>query len=118
MDAKAYEYARTILDVAQRRTPAERALLTRDFATPLLAFLPNKKRGRKAETLRDQDMIEVVWKLASAGVRPTRNREQTLFESGCSIAAKVFTERGQPLGELAAEKIWQRFMKSVRNNSA
>jgi hypothetical protein len=118
MDAKAIEYARKILAVAKLRTPAERARITRDYVTPLLAFLSNKKRGRKAETARDQDVIEVVWTLASAGVRPTRNREQRLFESGCSIAAKVFTERGPSLSEQGAEKIWQRFMKIVRNNSA
>jgi hypothetical protein len=118
MDAKAIEYAREILAVAKLRTPAERVRITRDYVTPLLAFLSNKKCGRKAETARDQDVIEVVWKLASVGVRPTRNREQRLFESGCSIAARVFTERGPPLSEQGAEKIWQRFMKIVRNNSA
>ena len=85
--------------VAALRTPAERARITRDYATPLLAFSSNTRRGRKTETVRNQDVIEVVWRLAIAGIRPTRNREQRLFESGCSIAAKVFTERELPLSE-------------------
>jgi hypothetical protein len=48
MDAKAIEYAREILAVAKLRTPAERVRITRDYVTPLLAFLSNKKCGRRA----------------------------------------------------------------------
>jgi hypothetical protein len=48
MDAKAIEYAREILAVSKLRTPAERVRITRDYVTPLLAFLSNKKCGRRA----------------------------------------------------------------------
>ena len=69
-------------------------------------------KGRRANTVRDQYIVDMVARIEEHGIKPTRNRDsrkKVRSRSGCDIVAQVLKELGvTTLSERTIEQIWER----------
>lgn len=85
----------------------------RSYIAERLRYETNPKRSRRgkhpqANLLRDFAIVYLIARLSDHGFCETRNREQRVQESACSILAAALAKVGIHIAETGIEKIWEK----------
>jgi len=67
-----------------------------------------RRPQKKTLSTRDWFILVMIDELVALGLKRTRNVEQTDIPSACSLISQWAKEAGEPLSEVAVQKIWER----------